>query len=265
MNRSTALRIQRIDEQLNTGAARILEIGALDAPTFRRPDFNVRYVDYASRQELSKKALTNPRYEFDRLVDVDYVVSGKKYSLAIDERFDLIVANHVVEHIPDVIGWLYDLGELLLPGGALFLSVPDKRFTFDISRRDSTFADLIRPHLDRQTRPDFVNILEHYWFHKQVNAAEGWAGIEQAKLDKMRFTHAQCVAHADKAVALPYADVHCHVFTVDSFRTLVEDLTGFGYFGFKSVSVQPAVPGTNEFHVVLRNFDPGLCQRVGKR
>jgi SAM-dependent methyltransferase len=255
-------RVSVIQKHLDPRKARILEIGALDSPTFRPLEYDVFYADYASREELSKNGERNPRYKYDRLVDVDYVVSGKRYPDIINEKFDLIIANHVIEHIPDVIGWLHDLGTLLHPDGMVFLSVPDRRYTFDIVRRESNFIDIIRPHISRQTRPDLLNILDHLWYYKQVKAPEIWEGTHLEAMQRMRFTHAECIVAAEMASRKPYADVHCHVFTELSFCELIEDLKKFGYFGFEELAIEPVIQGSNEFYVMLKKFNPSVSSRV---
>ncbi len=51
----------------------------------------------------------------------------------LQERFDLIAMIHALEHIPDPIAFLRGLKELLKPGGALLVEVPDLEFSpFDI-------------------------------------------------------------------------------------------------------------------------------------
>ena len=42
-----------------------------------------------------------------------------------DERFDLITANHVIEHVPDPVKTLGDLRGLLAPNGTLWIAVPN--------------------------------------------------------------------------------------------------------------------------------------------
>ena len=79
--------------------ALILEIGALNSPTYCRQTSNGSYVDYASRVERAKKGISNPPYQFDGLVDVDYLVFGVPCSEVIIQKFDLVVPNHVIEHI----------------------------------------------------------------------------------------------------------------------------------------------------------------------
>jgi len=78
---------------------RILEIGALDSPTF--PERNINYLDWFSRDELMAELAENPRHTADRIVDPEYVVKDKRFAEHIDARFDVVIANHVIEHVAD--------------------------------------------------------------------------------------------------------------------------------------------------------------------
>lgn len=40
-------------------------------------------------------------------------------------RFDLVILNHVLEHVADAVGYLRDVGSLLVPEGRLYVAVPD--------------------------------------------------------------------------------------------------------------------------------------------
>jgi 2-polyprenyl-3-methyl-5-hydroxy-6-metoxy-1,4-benzoquinol methylase len=46
--------------------------------------------------------------------------------MALEERFDLVVMSHVLEHLPDPVGYLSHLREsVLTPGGSILLEVPN--------------------------------------------------------------------------------------------------------------------------------------------
>ena len=225
--RDAARRTAIIEKYRDPESSRILEIGALDSPTFVKERHEVKYVDYASKADLSRLGAKNPRYAMERLVDVDYVALTGEYTEVIQEKFDIIVANHVIEHVPDAIGWLHDLGKLLTPDGILFLSVPDRRFTFDIARRESNFIDLLRSHLTRQKKPDFLNLLDHFWNHKAVKAADVLADRHHELMAKMRFSPKAAIENALELSLRPYADVHVHVFTEASFLETFELVAQF--------------------------------------
>ena len=55
--------------------------------------------------------------------------------------------DQVVEHVPDMLGWLGEMAAMLRDGGALRLAALDRRFTFDFLRHESTLAELLNAHL----------------------------------------------------------------------------------------------------------------------
>ena len=227
----------------------ILEFGALDNPTFRRPEYTVKYLDYASKEELNEKNSANPRYALDKLVDVDFVGLG-----SVDQTFELAVANHVIEHVPDIIGWINDIADILTKDGRLFLSIPDKRYTFDIARRETNFIDLMRMDRNKVEKPDFYQILDHLYFHKKVNAKEAWAGGIDDKLKTMRFSPQAAVEAATKAANSSYASVHCHVFTRDSFEETYNILVELGLVTLKLDAISSPAKGSNEFYAVFSHI-----------
>ncbi len=217
-------RKKNIESYVDVKNAHILEIGALDSPTYDDKKYHIKFLDYTSKEELAKKGDSNPRYRLESLVNVDYVCPTPEYSKYFQENFDLVIANHVIEHIPDMIRWLDELYNLLSPGGYLFLSVPDKRYTFDIVRRNTTVVDLLRNHEESIKKPNFYNILEHFYYHKSVSASDVWSNDFKEKLGVKRYELEEAIDVAKKHSLENYADVHCHVFTTDSFCELFEEL-----------------------------------------
>lgn len=246
-----ALRRSRIGSVLDIRASQVLEIGALDAPTFSRDECDVRFLDYASTEELARKGVDNPRYRLDRIVAVDYICPTPDYDRYIHDRFDLVIANHVIEHVPDTLGWLSSIEALLRPGGKLFLSVPDKRYTFDIARRCTNFIDLMRHHEAGTLKPGFYEILEHFYYHKRITAEEAWAGAGKERLAEMRFSPKDALRVAEKFAMAPYADVHCHVFTSESFQELIDVLDALDLLPLRCSQLWAPVHGSNEFHVLM--------------
>ncbi len=229
------------------------EIGALDSPLLIIGQVaNLKYIDFADTDTLATQGRKNPRYELSRLVHVDYAVPDLDYSKLIHERFDLIVANHVVEHIPNLIAWFQELGKLQPRGGKIFLAVPDKRYTFDIIRNNTTFIDLLR-NRDRQLRkPDFYQILSHFYFHKDVTAQDTWSQADiSEKIGKLRFSAHEAIALATRLSAQDYADVHCNVFTRDSFWENLNILTEINEIPYRITEMSEVAPFANEFCVIL--------------
>ncbi|MCY7273284.1 MAG: class I SAM-dependent methyltransferase [Phormidesmis sp. CAN_BIN44] len=68
-----------------------------------------------------------------KIVDVDYVWGEKSLIdlLETEAPLDYVIASHVIEHVPDFIGWLSEVRGILKPGGILSLAIPDKRQCLD--------------------------------------------------------------------------------------------------------------------------------------
>src|SRR5436189_2835442 len=96
-----------ISQQTTVDGLSILEVGALDAPTF--PELPCRFLDWFTGDELRAHIAANPNRSVDRVVEPDYVVKAKRFADTVDDRFDLVIANHVLEHIADPLTWLHQI------------------------------------------------------------------------------------------------------------------------------------------------------------
>jgi predicted SAM-dependent methyltransferase len=120
-----------------------LEIGALQDPLRVPHGVEVQYVDIATTEELRK---LYPNKRARHLVDVDIVDDGERLGTVADATQDFVIANHFLEHCEDPIGTLRNLLRVVRPGGVVYLSVPDKRFTFDQARPVTTLDHVLRDH-----------------------------------------------------------------------------------------------------------------------
>lgn len=249
--KKTAARRRAFIEERTGPAGRVLEIGAFDNPTFRREAGDrVRYLDYFSAEELCAAHAGNPKRDLAAAVAVDFVVKSNDFAAAVGGPYDLVVANHVVEHIPDPVHWLAQLAGLLAEGGRIFLAVPDRRYTFDYFRRESTALQMLRAHRDRLDRPDPWQRAEHLYYHQRVDLAGLWAGRRPAPFAP-RFSLAEALRRAE-AQAGEYVDCHCWVFTPPSFRAVIRDLRSAGALDLAVEHMEDPRQGTNEFWALLR-------------
>ena len=108
-----------------------LEIGPLHNPLVRKADGVILYVDHADT-EFIKKANPNPQFNNDDIVNIDIVWGDRPLKGLVPHPMDYVLASHVIEHVPDMIGWLMDLHGALKEDGLICLAIPDRRFTFDL-------------------------------------------------------------------------------------------------------------------------------------
>jgi 2-polyprenyl-3-methyl-5-hydroxy-6-metoxy-1,4-benzoquinol methylase len=77
----------------------------------------------------------------------------------ITKTYDWIAAAHLIEHIADPISWLREIAGKLHAGGTLFLVIPDKQYTFDYFRAQTTLSQLLYNYRRKLTRPTYRRCL----------------------------------------------------------------------------------------------------------
>ena len=107
-----------------------VEIGPSHSPIApKRDGYKVQIIDHATREQLIEKYKSHD-VQLDNIEEVDYVWSGESYiSLTGKKKFhDWIIASHVIEHTPDLIGFLNDCDSILKDDGVISLVIPDMRY-----------------------------------------------------------------------------------------------------------------------------------------
>ena len=96
-----------------------LEIAPYFYPLLDRAKHDVRYVDCIDNDTIAKKAAENPGAIGRKIPHIDWVwTQGKTLRSCIpaDTMFDYGVATHVMEHVPDTVGWLNQILEVMRDG-----------------------------------------------------------------------------------------------------------------------------------------------------
>ncbi len=231
--------------------SKLLELGPFNNPTFRRESGeHVWYMDMFSKAELIEMHKGNVTRSADTIVETDFVVKERDFSSSIPMRFDLVAAHHVVEHVADLIFWFSECSALLEEGGRLFLSVPDRRYTFDYFRPVSLASQILRASEEKATKPQLWQVVEHFYYHQKVDLEQIWAGNPPRQFTP-RFSLREAFQRATAREGR-YTDTHCWVFTPESFVQVISDLRTSGYIGFDVETVQDTQRNTNEFRVILR-------------
>ena len=227
-----------------------LEIGPLDRPILSKVKYRVSYVDHASREDLIAKYKSSATAETlapERIVPVDIVwTPGKTLADCVPPgaKYDYCLASHVIEHVADPIGWLQQIAAVLNDGGIVTLAVPDKERTFDHLRPVSRPADLIDAYVRQIARPSPRHVFDHITSVSQIGVEPSPPRPAQIR---EAFAHAMAAHHSGRHV-----DVHCHVFTQDSFFEVFETIAHTGILPLKLRRFYPTRTGANEFIVSLQ-------------
>ncbi len=235
-----------------------LEIGPSHAPIApKRAGFRVHVVDHLTAAELREKYTGHP-VDLEAIEEVDFVWKGEPLPDLVggSARYDWVIASHVIEHLPDPIGFLQGCEQVLRPGGVVSLVVPDKRACFDAFRPLSTTGELLDAHLAGRTRPTPGQVFDHHASAVALDQAISWP---LGAAGRWQLVHSldEAVARAAQARATDdYIDVHLWRFVPESFRLIVHDLR---QLGLSSLVVKVAFPTEgNEFHVTLGTGLPHL-------
>ena len=232
-----------------------LEIGPLSQPIVdKREGYRVKYVDHDSTAALRSRFAGDPNVRSEDIVDVDYVVGNDTgiLDLITDERFDYILASHVFEHVPNPVLWLQEMYALLNPGGRLSLIIPDRRYTFDVIRPQTSLGEWLEAYYTERKRPTFSNVFDQNYYWRVVDAGAVWAGtcnpwaLEAPGPKKATLQYAQAALSGSD-----YIDVHCNTVTDSEFAFLFSGLREYGLTDFELLSLRPCEPNELEFFVQL--------------
>lgn len=208
-----------------------LEIGALCSPLLTKEESNVKYYDIFPKETLIEHF--QEFYPGRTFVDVDFVARTRSLSEVLgDVKFDYFIANHVIEHIPDFIGFFKAVYENLNENGKFFLAIPDRRFTFDIDRSETSAGHLVVDYENNGSVDAAEHILDALIYHQERdNLNIYWSDIESQRYN---FVH------------------HHHVFNYETFLSrIIRPLIRMRYFPFSVLDCHYEPDLDNEFDIVL--------------
>lgn len=231
-----------------------LEFGPLTVPLVWRHEGNVEYVDHVSTEELRKKYAADPNVNVANLLEIDHVLENAKLPASLRQRsFDYVVATHVLEHVPNPLGWLCECASIIKPHGVLGLTIPDKRFTFDRVRPMTVLAEWVEAQLADRQQPAPRSAFEVAMLSVRMPLAETWSRpptADELNTDELGRLPA-ALALARKA-ARGYVDLHCSVFTPRSCLLLLADAADLDLHPFRLARFRDTAVGGYEFSLQLR-------------
>lgn len=144
-----------------------IEIGASHMPIeVDRSCCVVRYVDRLTATEIEAKF---PELSGSNIVPVDVICDAASEGLRpfADESLDFVIASHLLEHLPNPLGFLKECHRVLRNSGILYLGVPDKDYTFDRDRARTPLAHIVEDLMNSKVSIDESHVVDYL-----VNAAK---------------------------------------------------------------------------------------------
>ena len=253
LSMETRLRRPRLLEGIDLQHGLGLEIGPLYAPLVSKDESAVYYVDHLDTEGLLAKYDSDPNVDTSLIVPVDFVSSGDlRECIPPNTSFNYVVASHVIEHVPDLIGWLDQVESILANDGSLCLVIPDRRFTFDYMRRETELFQVVASYGARATRPTGPALADYVLNCAPVDAASAWqSGVVPANLERTHSVDQAISIVNDAEVNGNYHDVHVWVFTPKSFAALMAELVGCGLARYRCDHFVDTAENEIEFYVRL--------------
>ena len=243
----------------------VLEIGPSYNPLVTKADgWTVQTVDHASKADLeSKYRLWG--VDVSRMEEVDYIWKSGPLHEAVPApfhgRFDRVLASHVIEHIPDMLGFLHSVTRLLTPGGKFALAVPDKRFCFDYYRPGTMTSDVLQRHGNGDNQHSMKSAFETYFYNANANGSIAWWNAPALPV-ALHHDWASSMQQLSAYRNVPpgtYLDMHASTFTPCAFELIITELAALALC---ELTVQHTIrTNAYEFFVVLEQAGPALRAR----
>ena len=178
-----------------------IEIGALHQP-FDLSDLPVTRVRYVDRMPVEQLRLQYPELNNEHFVHIDLIDDGQVLATIPDESLDFIIANHMIEHCDNPLGALETWLSKLRHGGIVFMAVPDQRKGWDERREVTSLEHILQDYRSTAVERKARNY-EHF---------KSWTELVGNIHDE---------AHVRWLIDIDYS-IHFHVFTFESFRSLLD-------------------------------------------
>lgn len=227
-----------------------IEIGPCHNPVApKRDGYNVHIIDRMSREGLLERYKDHP-IKHEVIEEVDFIWQGQSYAELTGKRdhYDWIIASHVIEHTPDLVGFLKECDSILKDDGVVSLIVPDKRYCFDHFRPISGLSKIVDAHLRGCTHHSPGAVAEYFLNVASKSDQIAW-GSGTAGEYKLLHTLENARNGLKSASNGGYIDVHAWCFVPHSFRLIIQDLHDLGLIPFREIGFAPSAGC--EFYVTL--------------
>ncbi|HUB14687.1 MAG TPA: methyltransferase domain-containing protein [Acetobacteraceae bacterium] len=259
MDRITRLR------GMSTRMSRILEIGPGHAPIAPKAEgWNTFVVDHATREGLRQKYRHDPAVSLDAIEEVDAVWHHGRLHDAVPQHlhgtFDTLIASHVIEHLPDLAGFLVSAAMLAAPHATVALAIPDRRYCFDYFKPATLTGDVLEAYVERRSRHAARTLWNQTAYSVAWDGTTAWgqqpirevgltSDFENAKVRFQTFMN---------GVPSEYIDCHTWHFTPSGFALVMLELGQLGIIDWHVDSLEG--PAGCEFFAILRR---GINRDIG--
>ncbi|GAF77790.1 unnamed protein product, partial [marine sediment metagenome] len=156
--------------------------------------------------------------------------------------------------------WLGEILDVLQPGGVIALVVPDHRRTIDYFRSPTTLAQVIGWSIEKPVRPTPTQVMEFLSETFEDNGTINFDGdVPPFRELKRHYTDQDALGFAQFVEREKYyLDVHCTVWTPESFVDVFSQVITLGQLGCEIIGPIAGFVGNGpeEFLVYLQKKKP---------
>lgn len=216
------------------GRSRILEIGPSYSPIApKAQSWQTYIVDHASKDDLIRKYAIEG-VETEAIEDVDAVWTSGPLSdavpAALHGTFDAVIASHVLEHVPNYLGFLHSAESLLKPAGSIRLALPDRRYCFDFFKPITTTGDVLEAYAEKRSRHSVATLWNQSAYSVRLSANVSWPPALTSRVGFAGAFPSRATVD-DKFLSTSnteYLDCHAWHFTPAAFRLVQLELAQLG-------------------------------------
>jgi Methyltransferase domain len=235
-----------------------IEIGPGYNPVVpKREGFKVHSIDHMCKEDLVRKYSVH-QVDTENIEDVDFVWHGEPYAELTGKKnyYDWIIASHLIEHTPDLIGFLNDCDTIIKDTGVISLVIPDKRYCFDHFRPITSIARIIDSHLQKNTNHTPGTAVEYYLNSVLKGGVIAWSPCCSGEYEPRHSLEEAVAEFESGSNGKDYVDFHNWCFVPHSFRLMIHDLYNLGLIPFKEVDFY--LTEGHEFFAVLGRQGRGV-------
>lgn len=153
----------------------------------------------------------------------EYAGSASRVDILADARFlpfqsdslDYLCSSHLLEHLPNPVAAILEWHRVLKPGGYLYLVVPDRNFTFDMTRKTTSVDHIICDFFDGVEQADESHISD-FIYNSDWERLNPATSPELVPLERDRMMQAYLL----ELKAGWHVDIHYHTFTPASLHAI---------------------------------------------
>jgi hypothetical protein len=229
-----------------------LEIGPFFNPLVKGK--NVKYLDVLSESELidRAKSLSASQEQINNIPYIDFVSKDGSLKL-VNEKFDVLVSSHNLEHQADLIGHLNEASDVLVDRGVYKMIIPNCAYCFDANLPPSKISEIVHANRVKPKTHSIAKVIEHRALtvhnHPVVHWEESKANLkEYALIDESRVSSA--INEFDNADG-KYIDVHSWQFKPHTLSDILRVLIKLNLIRFSNVICYGPVINRLEFCIEL--------------